>query len=84
MGLSEEEAMETFKTVNIAMTNQGQWPMMREGVVNSPLIAAIWVSKSQGYGACSNNPRCTDGSAICIIHLEKRSPIGVAGPDDIW
>jgi serine/threonine protein kinase len=42
---------------------------MREGVVDSPLITAIWVSKSQGYDSCPTNSRGTCRSAINIIGI---------------
>jgi hypothetical protein len=58
-GLSEEKAMEASDTANTDLTNQESDTGMREGVADSPLIAAIWMSESQSYDSCPNSSRCT-------------------------
>jgi hypothetical protein len=49
---------------------------MREGVADSPWIAAIWVSKSQSYNSCPNNSRYTHRPAIDIwtAHRVRNRP----------
>jgi hypothetical protein len=37
---------------------------MKKGVVDSPLIAVFWISKSQNYNSCPNTSRCTNRSVI--------------------
>jgi hypothetical protein len=50
---------------------------VKEGVVDSPLIPAAWISKRQSYDSCRNNSRCMYRFAICILVQEYHDFNGI-------